>query len=50
MRAAGTVTATIRLEIEIEHTKATALSAELLQALDEAGLSDSIQIDQRATD
>ena len=27
MRAAGTVTATIRLEIEIEHTKATALSA-----------------------
>jgi hypothetical protein len=47
MRAAGTVTATIRLEIEIDQTKATALSTELRQIIEETGLSGSVWIDQR---
>jgi hypothetical protein len=45
MRSAGTVTATIRLEIEIDQTKAAALSAELRQVLDEAGLSGSVRVE-----
>jgi hypothetical protein len=50
MRAAGIVTATISLEIEIDPTKATALSAELRQIIEEAGLSDSVRIDRRAAE
>jgi hypothetical protein len=48
MRAAGTVTATIRLEIEIDQIKATALSPELRQIIEETGLSATVRIDQRA--
>jgi hypothetical protein len=47
MRAAGTVTATIRLEIEIDQTKATALSTELRQIVEETGLSGTVRIDHR---
>lgn len=45
MRAAGTVTATIRLDIELDQSRATALSAELRQIVGEAGLSGSVRID-----
>jgi hypothetical protein len=50
LRAAGTVAATIRLEVEVDRTKATALSTELRQVVEEAGLSNSVQIDQRSAD
>ncbi len=49
MRAAGAVTATIRLEIEIDQTKATALSTELRQIVEETGLSGTVRIDQRSS-
>ena len=47
MRAAGTVTATIRLEIEIDRTKASALSTELGQIVEEVGLSATVHVEQR---
>jgi len=46
MRAAGTVTATIRLEIEVDQTTAAALSAELRQLIDETGLFGSVRVEQ----
>ena len=39
MRAAGTVTATISLEIEVDRAKSAAVSTELRQIIDEIGLS-----------
>jgi hypothetical protein len=48
MRAAGTVTATIRLEIEIDQAKASALSTELRQVIEETGLSGTVRLDQRS--
>ncbi len=50
MRAAGTVTATIRLEIEIDQTKPTAFSAELRQIVDEIGLTGAIRVEHRSSD
>jgi choline dehydrogenase-like flavoprotein len=50
MRAAGTVTATIRLEIEIDQPKATAISTELRQIIEETGLSGTVRVDQCATE
>jgi hypothetical protein len=50
LRAAGTVAATIRLEVEVDRTKATALSTELRQVVEEAGLANSVRIDQRSAE
>ena len=50
MRAAGTVTATIRLEIEIDQTKAATLSADLRQIVDETGLTGAIRVEHRSSD
>ena len=47
MRAAGTVAANIRLEIEIDQTKATAISTELRQIVEETGLSGTVRVEQR---
>ena len=46
MRAAGTVTATIRLEGEVNPSRAAALSAELQQIVDEIGLSQSVRVER----
>jgi hypothetical protein len=40
------VTATIRLEIEVDQTTAAAFSAELRQLMDETGLSGSVRVEQ----
>jgi hypothetical protein len=50
MRSAGTVTATIRLEIKLDKSKAPALSTELTQIVEENGLSATVRVDQRASD
>jgi hypothetical protein len=50
MRAAGTVTATIRLEIKLNESKASALSTELRQIVDENGPSATARLEQRAGD
>ena len=50
MRAAGTVTATIRLEIKLDESKAPTLSTELSQIVDENGLSATVRVEQRAGD
>jgi hypothetical protein len=50
MRAAGTVTATIRLEIKVDKSRASALSTELRQFVDETGLSASVRVEQRVCD
>ena len=50
MRAAGTVAATIRLEIEIDQAKAAALSTEPRQIIDETGLSETVRLDHRIPD
>jgi hypothetical protein len=48
MRAAGKLTAAIRLEAEVDPTRATALSTELQQVIDEIGLSGSIRIERES--
>jgi hypothetical protein len=50
MRAAGAVTATIRLEIKLDESKALALSTELGQIVEENGLSATVRVEQRAGD
>jgi hypothetical protein len=50
MRAAGTVTATILLEIKLDESKAPALSTELSQIVEENGLSATVHVAQRAGD
>jgi hypothetical protein len=50
MRAAGTVTATIRLEIKLDQTRAAALSTEISQIVEENGLSATVRVEQRAGD
>jgi hypothetical protein len=45
MRAAGTLTAAIRLETEVDPARAAALSAELQQVIDEIGLSQSVRVE-----
>jgi hypothetical protein len=50
MRAAGTVIATIRLEIKLDESKAPALSTELHQIVDENGLSATVRVEQRPGD
>jgi hypothetical protein len=45
MRAAGSITATIRLEGEVDPGRAAALSAELQQVIDEIGLSASMRVE-----
>jgi hypothetical protein len=47
MRAVGSITATIRLESEVDPARAAALSAELQQIIDEIGLSASVRIEHR---
>jgi hypothetical protein len=44
MRAAGTLTAEVRLEAELDPGRAAALSTELKQIIDELGLSASLRI------
>ena len=46
MRAAGTLTASIRLEAEVDPTRAGALATELQQIIDEIGLSASVRIER----
>jgi hypothetical protein len=46
MRAAGTLTAAIRLEAEVDPTRASALATELQQTVDEIGLSGSVRIER----
>jgi hypothetical protein len=46
MRAAGSITATIRLEGEVDSARAPSLSTELQQIIEEIGLSNSIQIER----
>jgi hypothetical protein len=46
MRAAGSITATIRLECEVDPARAAALSAELQQIIDEVGLSQSVRVER----
>jgi hypothetical protein len=48
MRAAGAVTAEIRLEIRMDQTKAASLSTELRQIVEETGLSSSVRVDQHS--
>jgi hypothetical protein len=46
MRAAGTLTATIRLEAEVDLTRAAALATELQQIIDEIGLSGAVRVER----
>jgi hypothetical protein len=46
MRAAGTLTAAIRLEAEVDPVRTTALSTELQQIIDEIGLSGSVRVER----
>jgi hypothetical protein len=48
MRAAGAVTATIRLEIKLDPTKVTTLSTELRQIVEETGLSGTVRVEQQS--
>jgi hypothetical protein len=48
MRAAGTLTAAISLEAEVDPTRAAALSTELQQIIDEIGLSSSMRVERRS--
>jgi hypothetical protein len=48
MRAAGTLTAAIRLEAEVDPARAAALATELQQVIEEIGLSGSIRIEHGA--
>lgn len=48
MRAAGSVSATIRLQGEVDPARAEALSTELQQVIDEIGLSASICVERRS--
>ena len=50
MRSSGTVTATIRLDIEIDQTKSSALASELRQIIEETSLSGTVRIEQRSKD
>jgi hypothetical protein len=50
MRAAGTLTAAVRLETEVDRARAAALSAELQQVIDEIGLSASIRVQDGSRD
>ena len=50
MRAAGTLTAVIRLEAEVDPARAAALSTELQQIIDEIGLSSSMRVERRSRD
>jgi hypothetical protein len=45
MRAVGTVTATIRLDIEIDQTKSATLASELRQIIEETSLSGTVRIE-----
>jgi hypothetical protein len=47
MRAAGTLTAAVRLEAELDPGCAAALSSELKQVIDELGLSATVRIERR---
>jgi hypothetical protein len=46
MPAAGTLTASIRLETEVDPTRAAALSTELQQIVDEIGLSGLVRVER----
>ena len=46
MRAAGTLTAAIRLEAEVEPTRGAALATELQQIIDEIGLSGAVRVER----
>jgi hypothetical protein len=46
MRAAGTLTATIRLEAEVDPTRAAALATEVQQIIDEIGLSGAVRVER----
>jgi hypothetical protein len=48
MRAAGAMTATIRLEGEVDPARANAISTELQQVVEEIGLSASIRVERRS--
>ena len=48
MRAAGTLTAAIRIEVEVDPARAAGLSIELKQITDELGLSAALRIDSRS--
>jgi hypothetical protein len=50
MRAAGTVTASIRLEVEIDETKAGSITSELRHIVDETGLSGSVSLARRPSE
>jgi hypothetical protein len=50
MRAAGSLTAAIRLEAEVDPARAAALSTELQQIIDEIGLSASIRVERGSPD
>jgi hypothetical protein len=50
MRAAGTLTAAIRLEAEVDPVRAAALSTELQQIIDEIGLSSSIRVERSSAE
>ena len=46
MRAAGALTAVIRLEAEVDPARAAALLTELQQVIDEIGLSRSVRVER----
>jgi hypothetical protein len=46
MRVAGTLTAAIRLEAEVDPTRAGALATELQQIIDEIGLSGAVRVER----
>jgi hypothetical protein len=48
LRAAGTLTAVIRFEAEVNPLRATALATELQQIINELGLSTSVRIESKA--
>jgi hypothetical protein len=50
MRGAGSMTATIRLEGEVDTARAVAFSAELQQVIDEIGLSQSVRVERGPSD
>jgi hypothetical protein len=45
MPVAGTLTAMIRLEAEVDPTRAAALATELQQIIDEIGLSGAVRVE-----
>jgi hypothetical protein len=46
LRAAGTLTAAIRLETEVDPPRAAALATELQQIIDEIGLSGAVRVER----